>query len=102
MGPTCSSATFGFAEMVQRERLGTIVGAPTGGNRRGINGGCYFFVRLPETGLEVALPLIGYFPDAAQPDRGVLPDVAVAATLADIAAGRDPALERARGLARSI
>lgn len=102
VGPTCSSATFGFAEMVQRERLGTIVGAPTGGNRRGINGGCYFFVRLPETGLEVDLPLIGYFPDAAQPDRGVLPDVAVAATLADIAAGRDPALERARGLARSI
>lgn len=98
VGPVCSSATFQFAERLRRVG-GTLVGEPTGGNRRGINGGGFFFVRLPGTGLEVDLPLIGYFPTTPQPDAGLLPDVPVAPSLADIAAGRDPALTRARAIA---
>lgn len=98
VGPVCSSATFQFAERLRRAG-GTLVGEPTGGNRRGINGGCFFFVRLPGTGLEVDLPLIGYVPAEPQPDAGIVPDVVLAPTIADIAAGRDPALTRARALA---
>lgn len=92
---TNSSATFGFAQRVQQNRLATLVGGPTGGNRRGINGGAFFFVRLPDSGLEFDLPLIGYFPDRAQPDAGILPDVAVPLTVRAIATGRDEALEKA-------
>lgn len=96
-GPTNSSATFQFASLIRREKLGQLVGEPTGGNRRGINGGAYFFLRLPG-GLEVDLPLIGYFPTSPQPDAGLMPDIAVAQTAADIAAGRDRALVKALDL----
>ena len=97
-----SSATFQFAQHVQRYRLGTLIGEPTGGNQRGINGGAFFFVRLPGSGLEVDLPLIGRFPagvDASTvPDAGLTPDVVVRTTAADLATGRDPQLAAALAL----
>ena len=96
-----SSATYGFARRVQAARLGTIVGGETGGNRRGINGGAFFFVRLAESGLEADLPLIGTFPPQPAPDQGVKPDVPVPVTIADIRAGGDPALDRALRLVRA-
>jgi C-terminal processing protease CtpA/Prc len=90
-----SSATFQFASAIRKNGLGTLLGGPTGGNRRGINGGAFFFVRLPETGLEADLPLIGYYPDASEPDEGLLPDIAVMRAAADLASGRDAVMERA-------
>jgi hypothetical protein len=95
-----SSATFQFAQVVQQRHLGTLIGEPTGGNQRGINGGAFFFLRLPGSGLEIDLPLIGRFPRGGHPERlpdaGLTPDVVVRATAADIAAGRDPVLAAAR------
>ena len=90
-----SSATFNFAQRVKQFGLARLFGEQTGGNLRGINAGAMFFVRLPESGLEFDLPLIGYFAKTPQPDRGVLPDVAVTRTPADIAAGADPVLDAA-------
>lgn len=100
IGPTNSSATFQFADRARRSGAVRLFGETTGGNRRGINGGCFFFVRLPASGLEFDLPLIGYFPPGLPPDAGVAPDVHVAPTAADIAAGRDPALDAALAWAR--
>lgn len=96
VGPTCSSATFSFARRAQESGLVRLFGEPTGGNLRGINGGAYFFVRLPNSGLEFDVPIKGYFPATPQPDRGVLPDVVVRPMPADIAAGRDPVMVAAR------
>lgn len=90
-----SSATFQFAALVKRHGLATLVGEPTGGNQRGINGGALFFVRLPKSGIEVDLPLIGYFPPDERPDAGLLPDRIVTPTARDIARGLDPVLEAA-------
>lgn len=91
---TNSSATFRFASLVREHGLGQLIGGPTGGNQRGVNGGAFFFVRLPRTGLEVDLPLIGYYPSGPlRPDAGLAPDVPVPLNVADIAAGRDRALE---------
>ena len=95
---TNSSATFQFAQTVKTAKLGVLVGEPTGGNRRGINGGAYFFARLPDSGIEFDIPLIGTFPDAPRPDAGIEPDVRVPVTAAAIAAGRDEALDRALAL----
>ena len=95
---TNSSATFQFAQLAQGSGLARLVGRPTGGNRRGINGGAYFFLRMPNSRIEADLPLIGYFPETPQPDAGLRPDVAVPLTAADIAAGRDRDLERAQAL----
>ncbi|WP_425228168.1 S41 family peptidase [Sphingomonas sp.] len=87
-----SSATFAFAQLARRERLATLVGEPTGGNRRGINGGGFYFLRLPATGLEVDLPLIGTFPRASEPNAGIVPDRRIAPTIADITTARDPVI----------
>lgn len=84
-----SSATFQFAQTIQVHRLGTLFGQPTGGSQRGINGGAFFFLRLPHSGIEMDLPLIGTFPDSPAPDTGVSPDVFVKPTIADITHGRD-------------
>lgn len=73
----------------------------TGGNRRGINSGAFFFLRLPQSGLEADVPLIGRFPATPQPDAGLAPDVAAADTVADIAASRDRVLETALALAQA-
>jgi C-terminal processing protease CtpA/Prc len=95
-----SSATFQFASTIKASRLARLVGEATGGNQRGINGGGFYFLRLPASGLEADLPLIGYFPAGAKPDAGIDPDVAIAPTVADIAAGRDTTLAAALRLAR--
>ena len=58
------------------------------GNRRGINGGAFFFLRLSESGLEADLPVIGTFPATPQPDAGLLPDIS-APLAAEAIAGHD-------------
>ncbi|MDV6330969.1 S41 family peptidase [Asticcacaulis sp. 201] len=90
-----SSATFQFIQVMRDLKLASIYGEPTGGNRRGINGGCFFFLRLKNSGLEVDLPLIGQYPKTPQLDTGLLPDVFVFSTIEDIAAERDAVLARA-------
>ncbi|WP_109487309.1 S41 family peptidase [Occallatibacter savannae] len=93
-----SSATFQFAQTVQQNRLGPLVGTPTGGNQRGINGGAFFFLRLPHSNIEMDLPLIGSFPSSAKPDAGLTPDVLVHTTAQDIAVHRDAGLDVVKGL----
>jgi Peptidase family S41 len=99
--PQNSSATFQFASLVKATGLGTLIGETTGGNRRGINGGAFFFVRLPESGIEFDLPLIGYYPHTREPDAGQVPDIIAAQTAADLASGRDPAMQSALAWLRS-
>jgi len=86
---TNSSATFGFAQILKNIGLATLIGETTGGNRRGINGGAFSFLRLPASGIGVDIPLIGYFPQSQEPD------IAVEITPADIAAGYDRAMATA-------
>ena len=95
IGPVNSSATFHFAQKARASRLVRLFGENTGGNLRGINGGAYFFVRLPASGIEFDLPLIGYFPPGSPPDSGLEPDVRVAPTAGDLFHRRDPAMAAA-------
>ena len=101
VGAMNSSATFEFAEAIARNRLGTLVGQITGGNQRGITGGAFFFMTLPNSGIEVDVPLIGQFPiGPLPPDAGLEPNVRVQPTAADIAAGRDVELDAVLALIR--
>ncbi len=88
-----SSATFILASLLKDNDLATLVGQTTGGNRRGINGGEMFFLRLPNSKLEVDIPLIGFYRGEDQPDEGVHPDVFSEPSPRDIAAGVDAELE---------
>ncbi len=95
-----SSATFAFAQRVKASGAGKLVGEATGGNQRGINGGAFFFVRLPASGIEFDLPLIGSFPPQPAPDAGIEPDVKVELSAVDIATGIDAQMERALAIAK--
>lgn len=95
-----SSATFQFAHIIQSHHLGTLVGQTTGGSQRGINGGAFFFLRLPHSGIEMDVPLIGTFPPASAADSGITPDIVVKRTVADIRDAKDPELSAALALVK--
>lgn len=100
VGATNSSATFQFAQQIQEAGLATLVGQTTGGNRRGINGGAFFFLRLPHTQIEMDVPLIARFPDGHPPDAGIVPDIRVTPTPQDIATGNDAEMAAVRAAIR--
>ena len=77
-----------------------LFGEATGGNRRGINEGAFFFVNLPGSGI-TSIFLVGYYPTTAEPDAGLDPDVFVSKFADDIAHGKDPAMEAALAWIRS-
>lgn len=90
-----SSATFQFAKRVKDNGLACLVGQPTGGNRRGINGGAFFFLQLPQSGLEIDLPLIASFPQTPQPDAPIEPDLYAPTRVEDVINGVDPQMTAA-------
>lgn len=99
-GPRNASAAFRLLRVLKENQLATLIGQPTGGNRRGTTGGQMFFLRLPNTGLEVDLPLVSYQPLRAQPDEGLEPDEVVPLTLEAIRKGADVEMARVTQLLR--
>lgn len=95
-----SSASFQLAQVFKINKLATLVGMPTGGNQRGINGGAFFFLRLPNSNIEIDVPLIGRFPPKEAPDAGIEPDVRVEPTIDDIASGTDADMAAVKKLIR--
>ena len=89
-GPQMSSAGYLIARDFKASGAATLIGRQTGGNLRGLNGGQLAWVVLPISGVGIDIPLISGFAKTAQPDRGVLPDIAVRTRLEDAAAGIDP------------
>lgn len=91
-----SGATTTLAH-IQEQKLGTIVGQETGGSKEGPIGGQIFYLRLPNTHMELDLPVMRSFvpmkyPQKLKKDRGVIPDIAVKKSVADIAKGIDTEL----------
>ncbi|MEZ6235023.1 MAG: S41 family peptidase [Phycisphaerales bacterium] len=75
----------------------TTVGEPTGGSAVGPTAGTIVFLRLPESGITVRVPLVWGKNDCpgAVEGLGVTPDVVVKIEPEDVLAGRDPVLEEA-------
>lgn len=84
-----SSATFYLARVAKKGQLATLVGETTGGNQRGINGGMMFFLRLPNSKIEMDIPLFASFPFEAKPDAGIDPDIFVERSYEDLLNGID-------------
>lgn len=79
-----ASATFQFLDYVQKNRLATIVGQTTGGNKQGINGGNYLFLSLPNSQIEIDIPVYFQSPKNTQKDQSVVPDIIVKRSPSDI------------------
>ena len=82
-----ASATFQFLDYAQTNKLAHIVGQTSGGNKQGINGGNYYFLHLPNSKIEVDIPVYFQSPIAPQKDESVIPDVVVKKQSEDI--GKD-------------
>lgn len=87
-----SSATFYMAQTMKKYQMATLVGEQTGGNLKGINGGGMFFLNLPNTKIEVDIPIYGNYPEGEQPDGGVVPDVQIERTITNLIEDTDPVL----------
>jgi hypothetical protein len=91
---TNSSAAWQLATLFREHKLATLVGQTTGGNQKGITAGALFFMKLPNTGIEVDVPLIGidYAEAARRPNAGISPDVPIEPTLTEVRQGIDAEL----------
>lgn len=72
-----ASASFQFLEYAQKNKLAEIVGQTTGGNKQGINGGNYFFLNLPNSKIEIDIPMYFRSPLTLQKDESIIPDILV-------------------------
>lgn len=95
VGGENSSATFMLAQLVQQSGVATLVGQPTGGNLRGLNGGELTWVTLPHSRVAVDVPLLAGRYAANTPDRSVIPDVIVQRRLDAQRAGVDEEMQAA-------
>lgn len=87
-----SSAGFQAAQLMKLAGGATLVGQPTGGNLRGLNGGQLTWVRLPNSGVSIDIPLLATRYTAETPDDSVHPDVLVKRTFDGQKAGVDEEL----------
>ncbi len=90
------SASFYMARFFQKCNLGTIIGQETGGNQLGINGGNSVFLKLPYSGVQINVPVMGTFATEDVSDSGVIPDIMVKRSRLDIANNIDSELEAAK------
>ena len=89
-----SSATHLFAMYAKGIENITIVGQETGGNQMGTNGSNIFFMRLPNTKIEVDIPVVNQFIPLKEgnSDGGVKPDLEIKKNINDFINKKDTEL----------
>jgi hypothetical protein len=97
------STTCEFTSTVHFHKRATFIGEEAGGAYYGNTSGYRARIVLPNTKLEVSIPLQTYYLAVSgypQADRSVMPDYPVHDTIQDLLAGRDKEMELALKLAR--
>ncbi|MEZ4984533.1 MAG: hypothetical protein R2795_05785 [Saprospiraceae bacterium] len=72
--------------------LATLAGQTTGASKKGINAGHYFFLKLPNSQVEIDLPVMSTIA-AGEKDEGVEPDIYIKPNPKDISKGLDTEIE---------
>lgn len=91
-----SSATHLMAAYAKKIDGITLVGQETGGNQLGTNGSFMFFLRLPNSRIEIDIPVVNMFIPPASgkaKDGGIVPDVYVEKNDLDMISGADTELQ---------
>lgn len=88
------SVTSEFLAVARNENRGMFMGEESGGAYQGDNSGTFAIYKLPATGLDLGIPLAGYYM-AVKPEsgisRGIIPDITLSPSRQDLLSGRDPA-----------
>lgn len=88
-----ASATFQFLDFVKTNKLAKIIGQTSGGNKQGINGGNYFFLYLPNSRIEIDIPVYFQSPMKPQKDESIIPDIMVQKDVSDVGNNFDRELD---------
>lgn len=89
------SVTAEFAAVTHFLKRATFIGEETGGAYYGNNSGTFVIVTLPNSKLNVGIPMVAYYTAVSGypfNDRGVVPDYKVEPTVNQILSGEDPVL----------
>lgn len=89
-----SSATFLLSKKIKACKMATLIGQTTGASQKGINGGNILFLKLPNSKIEVDIPIYGLFDENAE-DGGIRPDIEVNKSIKEIIQQKDETLEKA-------
>jgi len=89
------SVTSEFLAVAKNESRGKFIGTESGGAYAGDNSGTFIIFKLPASKFDVGLPVAAYYSavkPAQLPARGIIPDVQVLPTTADLLHGEDAVL----------
>lgn len=98
------STTAELITQLHDKKRATFIGEESGGAYHGNNSGSEVLLKLPNSGLRVAVPLVTYklAVSGMHPNgRGVVPEVMVVPKIADYLSGKDVVLEEALRMARA-
>lgn len=90
------SVTSEFAAAAHYLDRATLIGEETGGGYYGNNSGTFVIVKLPNSRLNIGIPMLGYYmavKDYPYPDHGVIPHHMVKPAISDILTGKDPVMD---------
>lgn len=96
------SATGEVASVLRAHNRVLFIGEETGAGRTGNSSGIMVGLTLPESGITITIPMVGYYmpiEPGPHPERGIMPDHEVVPTVEDLLTGRDAVMERALKLA---
>lgn len=90
------SVTTEFASVAHYLKRATFIGEETGGGYYGDNSGVFAIVTLPNSKLNIGIPLMAYYMKVdgyPYPDRGVIPDYEVKPAIEDRLTGNDKIMD---------
>jgi hypothetical protein len=90
------SVTAEFAAVAHYLKRATFIGEEAGGGYYGNNSGAFTIVTLPNSKLNIGIPLMAYYLKVDGypfPDRGVIPDYEVKPTIEDLLTGNDKIMD---------
>lgn len=92
IGPNNSSAGYLLARDIQQSHAALLIGEPTGGNLRGLNGGELAWMTLPASQISFDIPLIAAMPIGEVADAGITPEIVITPDFDLVAKGVDQAM----------
>ncbi len=96
MNGRSASATAEFTAAAHFNRLATFIGEESGGAYNGGNGGDFAQLLLPNSQINVQIPITRYVMNSSETrflGRGTIPDYEIDRSIQDVLIGRDPQLE---------